>query len=155
MKKLNPQWIEFIIPFINNCHYFKHESMRIKDLKYGESFLELNIEKKHLQAYGMVHGGVFGAIIDAAGWWAVYTKVKAGLNAFTAEMKLNYLASANSGKFIAHGNCIKLGNTLGLGEATVKNENGKILAHGTVTVIVGPPFDYPGADKVPPKILPE
>jgi uncharacterized protein (TIGR00369 family) len=155
MPTLNPDWIQFIKPFINKSAFFKHENMKLVDLKYGEAFLELDIEKKHLQGYGMVQGGVYGAIIDAAGWWAVFTQVKGNFNAFTAEMKLNYLASANSGKFITHGKCIKLGKTLGLGEARIKNEEGKLLAHGTVTVIIGPPFEYPGSINVPPKHLSE
>lgn len=153
IKKLNPKWVEFVLPFINSCPYFKNENMIITDLKYGEAFLEIDIERKHLQAYGAVHGGVYGAIIDAAGWWAVYTQVEGNNNAFTAEMKLNYLSGASKGKFIAHGHCIKLGRTLGLGEVTLKNEDGKLLGHGTVTVMVSDPFDYPGVDKIPSKHL--
>jgi len=152
-KKLNPDWIKFVLPFINGCPFFIKENMRIVDLKYGEAILELDVERKHLQAYGNVHGGVYGGLIDAAGWWAVYTQVEGMNNAFTAEMKLNYLAGANNGKFIAHGRCIKLGKTLGLGEATIKNENGKLLAHGTVTVMVTDPYEFPGDIKVPPKYL--
>lgn len=113
--------------------------------------LEIEVKRKHLQAYGSVHGGVYAGLIDAAAWWAVYTQVKGYNNAFTAEMKLNYLASAKSGKFIAEGKCIKLGKTLGLGEASIKNEEGKLLAHGTITVMVTEPFEYPGIEKVPPK----
>ena len=153
IKELNPKWIEFVLPFINGCPFFKKENMRIVDLKYGEAILELDVERKHLQAYGAVHGGVYGGLIDAAGWWAVFTQVEGINNAFTAEMKLNYLASANKGKFICHGRCIKLGRTLGLGEATIKNEEGKLLAHGTVTVMVSDPYEVPGAVKIPPKHL--
>lgn len=153
MRVLNPDWVAFVLPFINNCPYFKHVNMKIVDLKYGESFLEVDIEHKHLQAYGSVHGGVYSALIDATGWWAAFTQVEGNNNAFTVEMKLNYLSSAKSGKFLAHGRCIKLGKTLGLAEASIQDENDKLLAHGTVTVMVTPPFEYPGADKVPPKFL--
>ena len=153
MKTVNPAWVEFVLPFINTCPFFKNQNMKIVDLKYGESFLEIEIDQKHLQAYGTVHGGVYAALIDATGWWAVFTQVEGLYNAFTAEMKLNYLASAKSGKFIAHGKCIKLGKNLGLGEATIKNEKGKLLAHGTVTVMVTEPFEYPGVEKVPPKLI--
>jgi uncharacterized protein (TIGR00369 family) len=40
----------------------------------------------------------------------------------TVEMKLNLLAPARSGKLIAVGRRIKLGQTLGLGEARVEDE---------------------------------
>ncbi|MHA1150745.1 MAG: PaaI family thioesterase [Promethearchaeota archaeon] len=152
-KKINPEWVAFVLPFINGCPFFKNQNMKIINLEYGKAHLEVDIERKHLQAYGSVHGGVYAGLIDAAAWWAVYTQVEGYKNAFTAEMKLNYLASSNSGKFLAEGNCIKLGKTLGLGEATIKNENGKLLAYGTVTVMVTDPFDYPGIEKVPTKHL--
>ncbi len=154
MPSLNPEWVEFVKPFINSSPFFKLLNMKIIDLKYGESFLEVDLERKHLQAYGNVHGGVYSSLIDATGWWAAFTQVEGNNNAFTIEMKLNYVASAKSGKFLAHGRCIKLGKTIGLAEATITDESGKILAHGTVTTMITPPFEYPGVEKVPPKILP-
>ena len=48
MASINPAWLEFVLPFINNCPYFKSQNMKIIDLKYGESFLEIDLEKKHL-----------------------------------------------------------------------------------------------------------
>ncbi|MHA1148498.1 MAG: PaaI family thioesterase [Promethearchaeota archaeon] len=153
LKKLNPEWVKFILAFVNGCPFFKKENIEIIDLKYGESTLELDVERKHLQPYGVVHGGVYSGLIDAAAWWAVYTQVEDMKNAFTVEMKLNYLGSARKGKFIAHGHCIKLGKSLGLGEATIKNEEGKLLAHGTITVMVTDPYEFPGNVKVPPKYI--
>lgn len=152
MNVLNPDWVEFILPIINNSPYFKNQNMILTELKYGESFIEIEIKRKHLQPYGTVHGDVYSGLIDSAGWWAVFTQVEGTKNAFTAEMKLNYLASAKSGKFLAHGRCIKLGKKLGLGEVTIKNEESKLLAYGTVTVMVSGPFEYPGVDRIPPKL---
>lgn len=156
MITLNSDWVEFVLPFINNCPYFINQRMKIIDLKYGKSFLELEIKRKHLQAYGTVHGGVYAGLIDAAGWLAVYTQVEGNINTFTVEMKLNYLASAKSGKFLAHGRCIKLGKNIGLGEATIKNEEGKIMAHGIVTVMLAGTLEYQGMDmsKIPHKFKP-
>jgi len=151
VKTLNPAWIKFILPLINRSPFFKKENMKIIELKYGEALIEIDIERKHLQAYGFVHGGVYGGLIDAAGWWAVYTQVEAMRNAFTVEMKLNYLASANKGKFIAYGQCIKLGKTLGLGTAIIKSEEGKLLAHGTVTVMLTDNLVF--TDNVPEKYI--
>ena len=58
---------------------------------------------------------------------------------------------ARSGKLIAEGRRIKLGQTLGLGEATVKDERGKLLAHGTGTFMIVPGQGLP--ESLPPKFL--
>ena len=66
-------------------------------------------------------------------------------------MKVNYLSSVKSGKLLAQACCISLGKSIGLVEVTIKNEEDKLLAHGTVTVMVKPPLKDLTADKLPPK----
>ena len=151
MKRLNPKWVDFVQSFINNSPYFKSQNMKIIDLKYGESLIEVDIKHKHHQSYGYVHGGVYAALIDGTGFFAVYTQVENNNSAATIEMKVNYLSSVRNGKLLAHGRCIKLGKSIGLAEATIKNEEGKLLAHGSVTVMVKPPILFPGIESVPPK----
>ena len=86
-----------------------------------------------------MHGGVFASIIDAAAFWAVYYEIEdQNTGATTVDLKLNYLAPAVCGKLIARGRQIKLGKTLGYAEAEVTAANGKILAHGTSTLMLLP-----------------
>ena len=155
MTRLNPEWVEFVLPVVNVSPYFSNQKMKVTNLKYGESFLEVNIKRRHLQAYGSVHGGVCAALIDACGWWAVYTQVEENTNAATAEMKLNYLSGVKEGKLIAHGRCLKLGKKLGLAEASIKNEAGKLIAHGMVTVVKTSHISTSLPEKIPPKFSPE
>jgi uncharacterized protein (TIGR00369 family) len=137
MKKLNAAYIKRVNQLINRCPYFELLSMRITDVGSGFSILEMDLAEKHLQPFGMVHGGVFASIIDAAAFWALFYEIedqKAG--ATTVDLKLNYLAPAASGKLIAKGRRIKLGKTLGYAEAEVTDASGKLLAHGTSTLLV-------------------
>ncbi len=71
----------------------------------------------------------------------------------TVDLKVNYLAPASQGVMIATGQRIKLGKTLGLAEATVTDEEGRILAHGTSTLIILPNFPFRGPTPLPPKFL--
>ena len=151
MKKLNPDYVEAIKRAVNTSPYFSLISMEIKDLEVGHSRLEVLLEKKHHHPFGMVHGGVFSSLIDAAAYWALYPEVDEGKWMATVEMKLNLLAPAHSGKLIAEGRRIKFGQTLGLGEATVKDEGGKLLAHGTGTFMIVPGQGLP--ESLPPKFL--
>jgi uncharacterized protein (TIGR00369 family) len=152
--ELNAAYMKRVNQLINRCPYFKLLSMKIKDVGRGFSILEIDLSEKHLQPFGMVHGGVFASIIDAAAFWALFFDIedqKAG--ATTVDLKLNYLAPAASGKLIAKGRQIKLGKTLGYAEAEVTDADGKILAHGTSTLIIlagkGLDIDPP----LPPKFI--
>jgi uncharacterized protein (TIGR00369 family) len=154
MKKPNPEYIKRIYQIVNLCPYFKLLSMKLQDVGIGYSVLETDLAKKHLQPFGMVHGGVFASIIDAAAFWSVYLGIEdqsAGLT--TVDLKLNYLAPAASGKLIARGRQIKLGKTLGYADAEVTDETGKVLAHGSSTVIILSGKAIEADPPLPPKFI--
>ena len=128
--------------------------MKIKDVGQRFSVLEIDLGKKHLQPFGLVHGGVFASIIDAAAFWALFYEIEdQNAGATTVDLKLNYLAPAASGKLIAKGRQIKLGKTLGYAEAKVTDINGKILAHGTSTLMILPGNGLTADPPLPPKFI--
>ena len=65
----------------------------------------------------------------------------------TVELKVNYLAPISEGLLIAKGKSIKTGRTLCLSEATVENEKGTIIAHGTSTLMVIKSLNIQGQPK--------
>ncbi len=153
MRTLNPEYVEKVRDATNGCPYFILQSMKILGLQVGRSVLEIDLEEKHLQPFGVVHGGVFSSIIDAAAFWAVYTGLDENLGMTTVDLKINFLAPAARGKLIATGRNIKLGRTLGLGDAQVTDAKGKILAHGTSTLMVIPDLAFGHGRVLPPKFL--
>jgi uncharacterized protein (TIGR00369 family) len=153
MKKINPDYIEAVRRFINPCPYFELLSIEIKDLGWGEARLEIPVQKKHLQPFGIVHGGVYSSLVDAAAFWAVYTQVPEGIGMTTVELKLNYLAPLTTGRMIAKGRSLRVGKTLCLGEASILDEAGTLLAHGTSTTMVLKDLEIQGESKWPPKYL--
>jgi len=155
MRKINPDYVRMVREETNRCPYFSLLSMRIVDLEIGGSHLEIDVQEKHLQPFAIVHGGVFASIIDAAAFWAVYTEVEEDVGMTTVDLKLNYLAPAASGKLIARGRRIKLGRTLGLGEAEITDEDGRLLAHGTSTLMVIPVMPFGSAPPLPKKFIEE
>ena len=66
MKNLNPAYVEAVTKTANGSPYFNLLSMSVKSLEMGRSMLEIALEKKHLQPFGLVHGRVFSSILDAA-----------------------------------------------------------------------------------------
>lgn len=136
MKTINPEWIRQIQSADNP--YFDLQQMAILDLGWGTAHLEISLDRRHLQPFGVVHGGVCASLLGAAGFWAVFSRVDPEEGMTTIELKINYLSPVVGGRLIGLGSCIKLGRSLGLGEARIENEEGRLLAHGTTTVMVQP-----------------
>jgi len=127
--------------------------MHITNLDWGESRLEMIVEEKHFQPFGMVHGGVYASVVDAAAFWAVYPQIDDDFGITTVELKLNYLAPISSGSLIAKGKNIKVGKSICLAEASVEDETGKLIAHGTETMMVLKDLKMQGHEELPPKFL--
>jgi uncharacterized protein (TIGR00369 family) len=151
VKRLNPAYLEAVAKKVSVSPYFTLISMEITNLDWGQSRLEVVVEEKHLQPFGMVHGGVYASVVDAAAFWAVYPQIDEDLGITTVELKLNYLAPTSTGSLIAKGKSIKVGKSLCLGEAYVEDETGKLLAHGTETMMVLKDLKIWGHTELPPK----
>jgi len=149
--RLNPKYTEAISTLVNRSPYFSLISMKIKELEWGTSVLEVELEEKHLQPFGYVHGGALASVIDAATFWAVFPQVKDNMGLTTVEIKANFLAPVQKGKLVVKGRCIKIGRSLALGEAYVNSAEGSLIAHGTTTMMIVPDLKVEGQEKLPPK----
>ena len=151
IKKLNPAHVAAIAKTVNTCPYFTLLSMELKSFDLGESHLEVKIQQKHLQPYGIVHGGVCASIADAAIYWAVYAGREDTVGLTTLELKLNYLAPISTGRLIARGKSVKVGKSICLGEASVEDDKGNLVAHGTSTLMVLDSLKIHGQSQLPYK----
>jgi uncharacterized protein (TIGR00369 family) len=149
--RLNPKYTEAISTLVNRSPYFSLISMKIKELEWGASVLEVELEEKHLQPFGYVHGGAIASVIDAATFWAVFPQVRDGMGLTTVEVKANFLAPVKEGKLVVKGRSIKIGRTLALGEAYVNSAEGNLIAHGTATMMIVPDLKVEGQENLPPK----
>ncbi len=151
--RLNPKYVEVISETVNRSPYFALLSMKVKDLEWGTAVVEVDLDGKHLQPFGFVHGGVIASVMDAAAFWAVFPQVRDGMGLTTVEIKVNYLAPVQKGKLIAKGRCIKMGKTLALGDVFIHSDERTLLAHGTATMMVVPDLKVEGQGNLPPKLL--
>ncbi len=137
MKTPNPEHIDELVRAINAAPYFQLLHMRVLDMGLGFAVVEIDLASRHLQPYGIVHGGVLASLIESATSWAVFYGIEdEGAGVTTVDLKLNYLAPATPGKAIAKGRQIKLGRTLAYADAEVSTEDGRLLAHGTSTLMI-------------------
>lgn len=153
MRKLNPDYVAASTKLVNACPYFSLISMELKELEWSRCRIEAKVREKHLQPFGVVHGGVFAGLVDAASFWAVYSEIDEGLGMTTVELKVNYLLPASKGILVAKGRSLKVGKTICLGEAFIEDENGALLVHGTSTTMVMKDLPIQGLSQWPHKFL--
>jgi len=160
MKKVNPENTAAIMEFVNNSVFFTNMSMKVCELGTGFAIVELDIQKKHINPFGTVHGGIYSTIIDAATFWAVYCELDENIGLTTIDLSINFLSSTEKGKLIVEGKTIKIGRNICMAEADVKDIDGRLVAHGTSKIMVlGEKYSIEkaviskGYPPVPPKFL--
>jgi len=153
MRKINPDYLSSVIALANGCPYFRLLGMTIRELGKGTCLMEAEVDEKHTQAFGQVHGGVYASLIDTAAFWAAFCDLDENVGITTVDLNVNYLAPVQSGKLLTHGKLIKIGKTLALGEAEIITGSGKLVAHGTSTIIVIQGHGLVKGKSLPPKFL--
>lgn len=138
MLNPNPEYVRELIEVINASPFPDHMSMRLLEVALDRAVLELKTGPCHLQAYGIVHGGVMATLIDTATFWSVYMRLPEGAGLVNIDLKLNYLRPVESGILIAEGRAIRSGNSISYAETNVLNEKRELIAHGTSTLMTLP-----------------
>ncbi|RZB37510.1 MAG: hypothetical protein SRB2_01054 [Desulfobacteraceae bacterium Eth-SRB2] len=136
MQKINPYHVDSIISLMNKSPYFNLLSIVVKDLDIGYSLLEVDIENRHLNPFGGIHGGVYSSVIDTAAYWAAYCELDENAGLISLDLNVNFLAPVRNGKLIVKGRCIKTGKTVCIAEATAFDQANKMVAHGTSKMMV-------------------
>jgi uncharacterized protein (TIGR00369 family) len=138
LQTLNPDHIKAVLDLINHGPYIKLLSMRISDMGKGFANVEIDIENKHLNPFGGIHGGVYSSLIDTATFWAVYCDVEENAGLISLDVKVDNLAPVKEGHLVVEGKRIKAGKTICIAEAVIIDGKGRYLAHGTSKQMVVP-----------------
>ena len=86
---------------------------------------------------GSVHGGFALTLIDSAAGCSVHTELGAGVGYTTVETKANMVRPVPSeGLVRCEGRVLSRGRQIATAEAFLRTEEGKLLAHGTSTLII-------------------
>lgn len=91
-----------------------------------------------LNPLGIVHGGFALTLIDSCCGCAAHTTLSAGVGYTTVETKVNFVRAITpaTGPIRAEGRVVARGRTIITTEGTLTDSNGKLLAHGTSTLMV-------------------
>lgn len=107
-------------------------------LERGKAVFEFEPQEFHYNPIGCVHGGVISTVLDTVMGCSLQSVLPLGQAYTTLELKVNFLkaVTVNSGKLKSAGRIIHLGKTTALVEADLKDDTGKLYAHGVSTCMI-------------------
>ena len=138
MPKLNPAYLERLLQTVNTAAYPAHIAFRLTGMVENGCTLELDVAAPHFQPFGIVHGGVIATLLDTATFWAGFYVLPEDSGLVNVDLKLNYLKAVAGGRLTATGRCLRAGRQLSYTEASVHDERGELVAHGTSTLMALP-----------------
>lgn len=114
---------------------------RLVEVAHGRAVFEGEPGPGLLNPLGQVHGGVALTLIDSAAGCAVHSELPAGVGYTTVETKVNFTRpiAPDGGTIRCEGRVLTRGRTIATAEARLLSPEGKMLAHGTSTLIILPP----------------
>jgi uncharacterized protein (TIGR00369 family) len=111
---------------------------RLVEVAEGRAVFEGEPGPALLNPLGHVHGGLALTLIDSAAGCSVHSTLKPGVGYATVETKVNFTRPilADAGTIRCEGRVVTSGRTLATAEARLLSADGKILAHGTSTLMI-------------------
>lgn len=134
----NHEYIKELITIVKQSPYPSHMSMALDKIELDQAEVTLDLGPCHMQPFGIVHGGVLATLIDTATFWAAFLRLPENTGLVNVDLKLNYLKPVMEGRLRAFGTCIQAGKSISYSEAKVEDASGKIIAHGTSTLMALP-----------------
>jgi uncharacterized protein (TIGR00369 family) len=135
---VNPDWIAAARTCVRDAPFPNLLGLVMTELDIDECRFQLTLGNRHLQPFGITHGGVIATLIDSATFWAAYLRLPEDTGLVNIDLKLNYLKAVTTGDLTAHGRCLRAGRQVSYAEASVFDHGGNLVAHGTSTLMAQP-----------------
>ena len=113
-------------------------SMKLLEAEPGRVVWEAVPGEEHYNPIGSVHAGFATTLLDSAMGTAFVTLAEAGTRWTTLELKANFTRTitAGTGPVRCVGTVVHRGRTVVTTEARIEDDGGRLLAHGTSTILV-------------------
>jgi len=111
---------------------------RLVEAEPGRAVFEGDPAEYHYNPIGTVHAGFASTLLDSAMGCALVTTLPPGTPWTTLELKANFTRAitAETGRVRCIGRVLHPGRRVVLAEARLEDAEGKLLAHGTSTILM-------------------
>ena len=107
--------------------------VEVEEIGAGESVMTMVAEERHSNPMGTIHGGILCDLADAAMGVAFFSTLEPGESFTTLELKINFLRPFWTGKLVARGNVVQRGQTVGMVECDIFDDQGRLVARSSST----------------------
>jgi uncharacterized protein (TIGR00369 family) len=98
---------------------------------------ELTVQSHHLQAYGLVHGGVYAGIVESlASFGATLSAMPQGKVAVGLENHTSFIRACREGTLHAEATPITRGSRTQVWEVVIRDDGQRVLATGRVRTLI-------------------
>ncbi len=116
--------------------WLKAMGIRWVRVTLDEVVAEWDVEQKHTQAYGIVHGGVHCGVVESvASVGAAINAMARGQSVVGLENHTSFIRAVRGGRLRAVGKPVTRGRTTQVWEVAISDEAGKIVAQGSVRLL--------------------
>ena len=118
----------------------EHLGFRIAAVEPGKVTVKGRPDERSYNLLKSVHGGWIAAVLDTAMALSNLSLMAADQTFTTVDLRINYLRPVTiaTGEVTAEGNVLQSGRKIAYVEAKLVDANGKLLAHGTGSLLVMP-----------------
>lgn len=118
---------------------FTTQALSVEAADEGAAVLRLVPDGQHLRPGGIVSGPTLMMLADAAAYAALLSVSEAAKMAVTSNLNVSFLRASPPGSAIVQdARVIKPGRRLSVIVAEAKDEDGRVLAHATMTYAMPP-----------------
>jgi uncharacterized protein (TIGR00369 family) len=121
---------------IETMPFARHLGLQFEDAGDGWARIRMRYQDENSTAMKALHGGAISSLIDTTGAMAAWTTAEIATPKYfgsTVGINVNYLSGAIGEDIIAEGRILKRGKEIIYTDVRVTNEQGKLLAQGSVT----------------------
>jgi len=111
--------------------------MKLVDVQEGYVVYEVTPGEEHINLQGGVHGGFCAAVLDSVTGGVVHSIMEKGNHFATVDLNIKMIRPMQVGKtYRGIGHLINAGRTIVSTEGKIIDENDKIYAHATATLMI-------------------
>ncbi len=125
----NPEYRTALTKALERQFFMKHIGFELTRIEAGYVEGSLQIEERHLQQHGFLHGGLMATCLDVVMGFSAFTLLPTGKGVVTADMNINFYNPGLGTTLLAKGWVDKPGSRLHFceGEILVFDKNGQAV----------------------------
>jgi acyl-CoA thioesterase len=131
--EITPEQMRLIRQKFETNHFPRSLGIELDLIEHGRARLSLEVEQRHLQLAGIMHGGAIATLVDTAVAFAIVGASRPGARFTTIEMKVNYLRPIQAGRVVAEARLIRDGRRIVVSDCDVFDSKGELAAKGLLT----------------------